>query len=77
MKVMELIEQLSCLPQNLDVLAVDCHGNSTSYVMIKELIGCVEITGFPEPKPYDTRDYDDLMMPGPCNGDFLEEDRME
>jgi hypothetical protein len=73
MKVTELIEQLSSLPQNLDVLAVDCNGNSTSYVMIKNLIGHVEITGFPEPKPYDTHDYDDIM-PGPYNGDFLEED---
>jgi hypothetical protein len=74
MKVMELIEHLSSLPQNLEVLAVDCNGNSTSYVMIKNLIGHVEITGFPEPKPYDTHNYDDLIMPGPYNGDFLEED---
>ena len=73
MKVVELIEHLSSLPQNLDVLAVDCHGNSTSYVMIKKLKGHVEISGIPEPKPYDTRDYDGIM-PGPCNGDFLEED---
>lgn len=72
MKVAELIEQLSSLPQNLDVLAVDRNGNATGYVLINLLSGRVEILGFPEPKPYDTHDYDGLSMPGPCNGDFFE-----
>lgn len=79
MTVSELISYLNKLRPNAVVRAVDNNGNSTSYVMLRELTdNSVEITGLPEYGNYhgkgEFNEYDDrVYMPGPCNGDFFED----
>lgn len=73
MTVSELISYLNKFRPNAVVRAVDNNGRPTSYVMLRELTDkSVEITGLPEYENYYARDDWDYL-PGPCNGDFLED----
>lgn len=48
MTVAEFITLLSKLPQKATERAVDARGNSTHYVLVKNLNDSIEITGLPD-----------------------------
>lgn len=79
MTVSELISYLNKFRPSTVVRAVDNNGNSSPFVMIRDLGDSVEITSFPDytqhyyREKYQSDEYDDRdYLPGPCNGDFLE-----